>query len=596
MKQHTFVSAQRIAMSLVLAASLLLAHGARSALGETIPELPQIMFEDPPLVIPEPTIELKPAYANYWISVLGAPEAEIRQRAAHCLAWGHENGLPGVPKAAEALAKNLDDRSRLVRFSAGRCLALIDAEDSAEPLIQWAEKDGLQAAQIVEPALARWSHEARRQVWRKWLVDYVHEPAWLSLAVRALGTVEDEASADALAGLVLDPRQTPSIRLDAADSLANIRREGLESVAESLFEAAGRGGIVDRLAAAKLLGRHDSADACELLRRMARDPSDSVATIALQRLYDLNPDYVLDFTEDVIPRRDVNLRRIVVQSLIARPSASNLGVLAGRLDDVNPSLRNEVRQSLVELAADSELKPIILRETARVLHQDSWRGLEQSLRLLTDLECDSEVERFLALLVHDRTEVFVTAAWGLSRLQVESTLSPALKMATRRRHDLQVALDSGGKVEALDVQLGYLLQLLGAKRHAPADSLLRRFIPKNLDYHWSRGAAMWALGYIHEGKPDGDLVNQLSQRLADVDGLDPEDELVRQFSAVALGRIGGEQALPPLRAFKAREGPLTLTGLACCWGVERLTGEAYTVPPADTIYRTNFFLEPLTDQ
>ena len=102
----------------------------------------------------------------------------------------------------------------------------------------------------------------------------------------------------------------------------------------------------------------------------------------------------------------------------------------------------------------------------------------------------------------------------------------------QRRRVAAATTRPGTEFEFRDNQLSQLNQFLGRRKHGPADAVLRPFIPKNSGMGpESRSAAIWALGLIHEGKPEPALVSALQARLNDVFPMKPpETTRVRRTS------------------------------------------------------------------
>jgi hypothetical protein len=148
----------------------------------------------------------------------------------------------------------------------------------------------------------------------------------------------------------------------------------------------------------------------------------------------------------------------------------------------------------------------------------------------------------------------------------------------------------------LNDQLSQLNQLLGEQKYGPADAVLRQFIPRRGGNSWpeARAAAIWALGMIHEGKPDAALAADLEKRLNDTRTMPPESEQVRVMSAITLGRLKAKETLPSLRKAcpKFEPSPYPIIN-ACGWAIEQLTGEV--MPPPKTIQKVShdWFLAPL---
>jgi len=179
----------------------------------------------------------------------------------------------------------------------------------------------------------------------------------------------------------------------------------------------------------------------------------------------------------------------------------------------------------------------------------------------------------------------------------------------KKRHaDILRSGPAGGlrsvPAEALDRHLAQLIQFLGAARYQPADAPLRAIVPRFVRSGFppgftpvggeARAATVWALGHLHDGKPDDALVTLIEGRLTGDGAMGRDDERVRRMSAVALARMGAKQSLPSLRDLSAEKQPVTdVVAVACRWGIWRLTGEA--IPPAGTIEvpQRDWFIVPL---
>src|SRR5262249_15854239 len=157
-------------------------------------------------------------------------------------------------------------------------------------------------------------------------------------------------------------------------------------------------------------------------------------------------------------------------------------------------------------------------------------------------------------------EVFVTAARALRKLAVAETLPAVTEYSgaelARWLQNKALAGREGLPTGWVDNQMSQLNQLLGARKYAPADPVLRKFLPKPMGSpSEARAAALWAVGRIHEGSTVPDLAKAAEARLNDIASIPPEDGRVRRMAAVLLGRLNAREALPSLRAFNNRAGP-----------------------------------------
>jgi HEAT repeat protein len=487
----------------------------------------------------------------------------------------------------------MSDERRIVRLASARTLAILDARQSARALFERSQKDGLEMAQIVEPALARWDFGPVREIWRNRLEHVKTDRKRCLLAIRGLAEVKDDQAADALLKIAVDATRSPELRLAAADALGRIRSDGLEDAARELADRESRMRTIDRLVAAKCLAGHSSERARRLLVELAQDDEPSVAAIALNRLLEVELDLILPVAESALAKGDVNVRFAVAKALVARPSATTLAMLGDLMGDLNPKLRTFASKSLFDLAESPGLRPQVIQQGVRMVQDERWQALEQSLWLLAKLDQEEQSDRFIELLRHDRPEVYVTAAWGLRKLAIDETLAPLLKFAKQRDKEIKEAT---GLFDAeYFVQLVSIFEFFGQKKYAPADSFLRTFVPKESSHPETRSAAIWALGYIHEGKPDAGLVKALEGRIRDTMGMMAEHDLVRRMSVVAIGRMKASEALPTLKSYSEPGGIDTDVGYACAWSIKHMTGKPFKKPVPAIGFYGNFFLEPVVE-
>jgi len=582
----------------MLAGGLCLAVLASAAAGRGPSEtrLDFVMFGDPPLELPPDEYRFREGLLALWLAALESPEGDLRQQAQRTLAWAHAQGMTGIEAAVAPLTQNLvrDDRL-IVRLTAAQTLLALDARQAAQPLFDRAQIDGLDMAQLVEPALGRWGFQPLIGVWRRRLADVSMDRQRTLLAIRGLGDLRDDTSAEDLLRIADAASRPADLRWAAATALGRIRRSGLEAASRRLRTRHPPASLADRLVAVRLLQSHDSPEAKSLLIEMAGDAEPAVVAEAMQRLLELDPSRIGPLAETALAKGDVNVRRLVARGCFACPSAEHVTLLAGLLADPDPSLRDEVRRLLEQLAQSAEWRSEVVRQGERMLSDPRWTVLEQCVVLLTGLDVASASERLLELLSHPRPEVYVAAAWGLRRLGAEQTLAPALETA-RQRYEQRDALLSGPSGQPnLDDQLAHLFEFFGQQKYQAAEDLLRSFIEKNAAIPRSRSAAIWALGFLHEGRPQAELVQAFQQRIKDVELPLPEHYWVRRFSAVTLGRMKAAAALPTLEIFCEPAGIQTAVGYACAWSIAQITGQPVPPPATAIKYHAGFFLEPSAD-
>jgi HEAT repeat protein len=561
---------------------------------------PMYKLPDPPAVR---VVSVFPEGARIlWLRALERPEADIKCKAAETVALARRRGVAGLETTVPPLLAALDraDQQAAVRLAVAKALVALEAREAAPSLLRQSQAGGGDLRDVVEPALARWQYRPAGEVWLARLGDPKAPRRSLVLAVQGLAALGEGRAADRLRELVLSDATDPAVRLEAAAALGVLRTEGLEKDAEALAADASARGLGARLAAAALLQRHRGDEAVALLRRLSEDGEPAVAARAVARLIEIDPRLVVPAAGRLADSRDAKLRSLAVDVLFRQPSEEHVRLLADRLGDLHPDVRVKVRRFLFELAARKELRGPVIEQTTRVLAGQDWQGLEQAAILLAQLDHKPAGGRLVELLANDRAEVYITAAWALRRLAVPETLPGVVKHVEAQERRLRAAAAHPDATTVLiDHQLSQLNQLLGQQRYEPADEALRRFIPRmerpmtTPVGQESRAAAIWALGLVHEGKPDAKLAAAVEGRLNDIGSQPPEDPRVRRMAAVTLGRLKAKEALPSLRNhcsdFEPTQDPVNN---ACGWAIEQLTGERMPAPKTLQQTQRDWFLVP----
>ncbi|MCI0378641.1 MAG: hypothetical protein L0215_13620 [Gemmataceae bacterium] len=575
---------------------LLLASSIARAEGPFDDLIDSPMYKSPDLPSPTVVEMVSKKTKDLWIKALTASDFDLRRKAAEAFALAHRRGVKGLDLAVDPLVAALDAQEQhpAVRLAAAQALVTMEAKTAAASLFRHAQSGG-DLRHLVEPVLATWGYRPAAEVWLNRLHTASSSDRGLVLAMRGLAALGEPKAADRLRELALSEELPPTLRLEAARALAQIRRDGLESDAERLVADVSPRGFPDRLAASSLLRHHEGKVAIGLLRRLAEDQEPSVAALAAARLLELDPGLVVPVVERLLASRDPNLRLLGIETLFQRPSAKHIGFLGDRLDDPQRDVRRRARHALVDLAAKKEWRDVAVAQGMRWLETRRWRALEQATLLLALVDHKPAAMRLVPLLNNPRPEVGITAAWGLRLLAVAETLPDAVRFI-----EAQLALSApkpgvpAPPGYVAEHQLSHLNQLLGMQKHAPAAATLRKFIPRKAERFGqeARAAAVWALGMLGEGKTDDALAGQLEARLNDVKSMPPEDYRVRWMSAITLGRLQAKQAVPSLRLYYSGQITNDTVGNACGWAIAQLTGEPLPTTPTFTIQRLDWFLIP----
>jgi HEAT repeat protein len=553
---------------------------------------PELAFvRDPHLVPPPPMTADTTRLKALWLVALKRPETEMQRLSAETIERAHRDGIPGMKGARGDLVRILSaERTHpTARIAAARTLIALDARDAAGELQRAAVQYDTALRQVIEPAVAAWDHQPMRDVWLARLKDRATHRRELLLALNGLAAVREERAAPLCLALSADGQQSPDVRVAAAKAAGNIADSGWYDAAQELAGSS-QASIINRLCAVALLSRHRSSGAQQLLMQLAQDSEPAVAAQALAQLLAIDPELVAPLAEAAFQNPDANVRQQAVAAYARRPSPERVKALAPLLDDPHPQVRQGVREELFRLAKMPELDSSVREAASEVLAGESWRGQEQAAQLLTALDHKPAAARLVQLLESSRPEVMVSAAWGLRKLAVPETLTAILDKA-KRQHE---ARDKSGDTPGLDMQVAHLFEALGLMKHAPAEPLLRQYIPKRQDRESSRCAAIWALGHLYAGNPDEKLAQLFTDRLTENPAaILPELPSIRMISAISLGRMKAASQLKPMRDWMGPAIDPDQVDLALRWAIHEITGETLPEPLQPPARHGRWFLEPL---
>ncbi len=628
MKKGSHARGSTAAFFLASSVACFLAPGpASAASGPIEPEVGGLidlpMYRDPELPAVEHATAFHPRLPSLWTLALRRPDVELRRQALRAFERATAAGMAVPEGLTDQLIEVLaDDPDATVRAAAAGALVTVDDPAAAAPMLEAShrpEDRGL--APVIDPALARWNHQPAVEVWQARVAD-TQIPLGLRVsAARSLGVIGARGATETLTGVALDAAAPASLRLAAADALSHLADDGLVA---SVMEPA-RGTPLDRLVVARMLAGHDSGDARLLLDRMIMEEGQAPAVTAeaARSLLAIDPAEVAKRHETLVKHPDPGARRALAQALLRLPGDDRQPhSLSVMLDDADVEVRHTARQGiLAAAAAGRDVAPVVSTVLAGggqipagagsvAVGTIGWRGLEQAALLAGTLDHEANAQRLVELLRHDRAEVRLAAAAALRQIAVPDTLPAMLARAEELAAASTPATGGLGKDASEDEKAAaerramaeaasrgrestQLFMAFGEMGFADADTLARTYVPKSSGYDpVARGAAVYALGKLHEDRLDTGLASQLAARLADTNPLNPEMTEVRRFAAIALGRMKAQAQLPTLQRFLQEEESDVDVGGACRWAITRITGEELPPPSAVETRATGYFLEP----
>lgn len=549
-----------------------------------------LMDSDPQLIVPQAEKSLDPHMKALWLQALNRPEIDMQRMAAETIARAHELGTPGLEEAIPLLEKHLTTNGThvSVRFAAARALIAMDSRASSDKLFDAGQSSGAELRQLIEPVLAAWKYEPAKKIWLDRLKTAETRTRDLVLAIRCLGTIEETSATDLLISLVDDTTRDASLRLEAANAVGQIVTEGLEPKVEALVKRDDGPSAVNSLCGTRLLARHSSDATKQILISLANNGTPAVSSSALHRLNELDSATVAVLADKAIKSEDANVRLEAAIAYLGHPNDVRINALTSLLADSHPQVRQQTCDGLLKMANDSQHNEKIQVSTKEILEGDRWQGQQQAALLLGAMGYKPAANRLIELLDSPRNEVRVSAAWSLRKIAEPETI-PRLIEKIRQKAEQQTS----GKHPGIDEQIAHMLEALGVMRAMEALPTIQLYVPKNpLMGLRPRGAAIWALGRIFEGKRDQGIEEALMDRITDFEEKPAELSLIKEMAAVTLARMKAEDQVNSIRSL-ANSNALPIGPIvALRWALKELTNEELPPPTPIPLREEGWFLRP----
>lgn len=573
------------------------------------------MYRDPDVRVGHAETVFDPRLQSLWSQALGRPEADLRWQAATAFGQAAEQGMTGLESVVSLLtARLLEDEVPEVRVAAAQALARIDNPSAAAAMLKANQAAVADSEMILltDPALARWKHAPAFPVWQE-RVTAGRPVVVASSAARSLGTAQAIEARDVLLAAATGAAH-PAVRLAAAEALQEMEAPAPDDGAAELAE----GGPVDRIVAAYLLAGEPAA-APDRLAMLAQGDEPVAAAIAAEALAGIDAPRVIALGAALADHAEPGVRRAAVRAAASQPIEPAVALLIGRLDDPSTAVRSAAREALVAFGSETPVSDAVRTHLTQVLASESsgWRAREQAALALGILDHEPAADLLIEQLQNPRPEASLAAATALRQLSMRETLPAVFErvqeltnvlpelVANASNNDGKAEEVSGTsaenelvagttRIESIGADATQLIMLLGDLAYEPANEVLRRYIPLSSPYAIeARAAAVWTLGKIYEGRPQPDLAKRFAQRMADIMGMQPEADNVRQMSAVSIGRMNDDSKMDTLERFAAAERSSPV-GRAALWAIAQIRNQPLELDGPGQSKSTGWFLEPLS--
>jgi len=525
--------------------------------------------------------EVDPALTVDWLSPiysrrleldlqhLDSPVNSIRFAAARTaweLATNHQSGPPNLlEKLLSSLERgegNLRTRQMLVAAAA----ALLDSENVPR-ILRFADHD-LESGQCIEDALIRLGSTLWLEKWRTVVSSKEFHPSDVARALNGIGACEQGQDAELLRVFLRSGEVDPPLRVNAARALGKVANSGQLDLAREILLSNNDN---RHFLAALMLIKHEEPGAIPLLSTILSDGAGPARQLAFDRLTVLDRAAMLETSKSLIADADSGLRQKVVTFLQSMEDRASFLLFARRLADPIVSIRRQVRKELLRRSGEPEYRALVDKIISQAITAPQFEAMEQAIVLIVELSDSTRDADLLKLLEHPVPDLNIRAAWALSVLATEpATLRAMLQHVKNWADNVTSARLVSQRND--EHRMSYLLEAFGTRRFQEADALLRIFIPKAQGVKRlpmrTRLPGIWAIGKLHEDRPDDGLRKELEARVNDMAPIDGELQEVRYVSALALGFLGDTQAIETLSKYPG--SPKNSLHEACAWSIDRI--------------------------
>lgn len=419
---------------------------------------------------------------------------------------------------------------------------------------------------LVEPKLIELGSSVALDRWRERLKQGPDSSVMELYAIEGIGKLGEASDGEVLEDRLQSPHTNLPIQLASAKALGALVAQGLEPLAEQLLASSSKQG---GLFAAHLLGRHTSANAGQLLVRIAEGENPAAQFVAFQHLTHNFPSQALKMGRPLLTAKNPNTRRAAIALFEANEDFSVARLQSFALPDENLSVRMQVTENLVQRlkTAPEKTGPIVDEVIQYYLGGEAWQGIEQAITLAAARQDSSYVPQLISLLDHPEAAVQIRAAWALQELELLPDQMNVLLERTTTTTEKLLQDQFVGRSEQL--QTAYIFEAFGKQRFEAARETLLEYVPKNPVMPLTiRVSAVYALGHLAEGTgaESRQLAEDLAERMLDTRVTDPEDVVVCYVSAIAIGRIGDAALVTQLERVDE-----TVVQDAARWSIDQLS-------------------------
>jgi hypothetical protein len=225
------------------------------------------------------------------------------------------------------------------------------------------------------------------------------------------------------------------------------------------------------------------------------------------------------------------------------------------------------RDALLGHAEESMWAEAIQGKVTAALQSQKWWEVEQAAIMVASLKMTSAESQLFSLLKHERSEVYIAAAWAL-RVVAESP-EVLRKILDYAKEKTDYIFQSSILMDPEYHHVAHLFELIAIKKLPGGKEMLQRFVKKNTKIGLTtRLSALWGVGQYLENNPESDMSSAYAVIIADKFGPGAELDVVRYAAMVGMGYFADPTTKNAIMALQ--EGNGTPIRLAQDWALSRI--------------------------
>ncbi len=347
--------------------------------------------------------ELGEEVANIHINAgqIGSSYATERMRAAQAILRVPDSPTLNRAELLAAIVARLEAGEDDPGVRAELVAAACELDNGQHGTMLWKLGSGDRVIQpVVETACIRWAKSEPLSAWRERLKDTQASPSQMLIAIEGVATVGTPDDLAILKSILLDETRLDPVRLAAAKAIGRLAHDSQLELAGQIKKSGAR---FPELLAIAVLESSPVESSSAFVQEIANKSTPIAERAAYEWLCKHQPQVAQKTAKARLRHVDAQVRSLALDQIADLDNEDTLPALIAALDDVHPRNREQARLRILRHCDRSpQHLESVYQQLAAILVNESWRPVEQAIRLTVELNRPDHVPQLIALLEHDR--------------------------------------------------------------------------------------------------------------------------------------------------------------------------------------------------